>query len=103
MLLRILDEEKPSHILVAFDAGKTTFRHATYQEYKGGREKTPPELSEQFPVVKELLDAFHIPHYQLDQYEADDIIGTLAHQSRSEEHTSELQSRFDLVCSLLLL
>src|SRR5699024_12097058 len=46
----------PSHILVAFDAGKTTFRHATYQEYKGGREKTPPELSEQFPVVKELLD-----------------------------------------------
>lgn len=85
MLLRILDEEKPSHILVAFDAGKTTFRHATYQEYKGGREKTPPELSEQFPVVKELLDAFHIPHYQLDQYEADDIIGTLAHQAEEKD------------------
>ncbi|WP_284139809.1 MULTISPECIES: DNA polymerase I [unclassified Virgibacillus] len=80
MLLKILEEQKPSHILVAFDAGKTTFRHATYQEYKGGRQKTPPELSEQFPLVKELLDAFQIKYYQLDQYEADDIIGTLAKQ-----------------------
>src|SRR5699024_9597869 len=78
MLLRILEEEKPTHILVAFDAGKTTFRHATYKEYKGGRQKTPPELSEQFPVLKNLLESFQIPHYQLEQYEADDIIGTLA-------------------------
>lgn len=78
MLLRILEEEKPTHMLVAFDAGKTTFRHKTYKEYKGGRQKTPPELSEQFPIVRELLDAFHIPHYELDQYEADDIIGTLS-------------------------
>ncbi|SEA49811.1 DNA polymerase I [Thalassobacillus cyri] len=78
MLLRILEEDKPNHILVAFDAGKTTFRHKTYEEYKGGRQKTPPELSEQFPVLKELLDAFQIPHYQLEKYEADDIIGTLS-------------------------
>ncbi|MDL4840653.1 DNA polymerase I [Aquibacillus rhizosphaerae] len=78
MLLRILEDEKPTHMLVAFDAGKTTFRHKTYGEYKGGRQKTPPELSEQFPLVKELLDAFNIMHYQLNQYEADDIIGTLA-------------------------
>lgn len=78
MLLRILEEEKPTHMLVAFDAGKTTFRHATYKEYKGGRQKTPPELSEQFPLIKEVLDAFSIPHYQLEQYEADDIIGTLS-------------------------
>ncbi|WP_404453836.1 DNA polymerase I [Oceanobacillus kapialis] len=78
MLLRILEEEKPTHILVAFDAGKTTFRHKTYKEYKGGRQKTPPELSEQFPLLKEVLDAFHIPHYQLENYEADDIIGTLS-------------------------
>ncbi|MEN1968248.1 DNA polymerase I [Lentibacillus sp. N15] len=78
MLLKILQDEKPTHMLVAFDAGKTTFRHETYKEYKGGRQKTPPELSEQFPVLKELLDAFKIPHYQLDQYEADDIIGTLS-------------------------
>lgn len=85
MLLRILEEEKPSHMLVAFDAGKTTFRHETYKEYKGGRQKTPPELSEQFPVVKELLDAFQIKHYELDNYEADDIIGTLSKAGDSED------------------
>lgn len=78
MLMRILEEEKPTHMLVAFDAGKTTFRHDTYKEYKAGRQKTPSELSEQIPLVKELLDAFHIPHYELEQYEADDIIGTLS-------------------------
>ncbi|SDQ44153.1 DNA polymerase I [Virgibacillus salinus] len=83
MLLKILEDEKPTHMLVAFDAGKTTFRHETYKEYKGGRQKTPPELSEQFPVLKEVLDAFQIPHYQLDQYEADDIIGTLSKQGKN--------------------
>ncbi|RDW21592.1 DNA polymerase I [Oceanobacillus chungangensis] len=82
MLLRMLEEEKPTHLLVAFDAGKTTFRHSTYKEYKGGRQKTPSELSEQFPILKEVLDAFGIKHYQLDQYEADDIIGTLSKQAR---------------------
>ncbi|WP_163970196.1 DNA polymerase I [Oceanobacillus halotolerans] len=84
MLLRILEEEKPTHILVAFDAGKTTFRHETYQEYKGGRQKTPPELSEQIPLLKELLDSFNIPHYQLNQYEADDIIGTLSKEAETD-------------------
>ena len=84
MLLRLLEEEKPTHLLVAFDAGKTTFRHATYKEYKGGRQKTPSELSEQFPLLKELLDAFDIKHYELDQYEADDIIGTLSKQAMDD-------------------
>ncbi|OZU89750.1 DNA polymerase I [Virgibacillus indicus] len=85
MLMRILEEEKPTHMLVAFDAGKTTFRHKTYKEYKGGRQKTPPELSEQFPLMKELLDAFQIKHYQLEQYEADDIIGTLSAQGNKNK------------------
>src|SRR5690625_4145907 len=85
MLLNILEEEKPTHILVAFDAGKTTFRHETYKEYKGGRQKTPPELSEQFPLSRELLNAFQIPHYELDMYEADDIIGTLAKKAEENE------------------
>ncbi|KAB8138246.1 DNA polymerase I [Gracilibacillus oryzae] len=84
MLLRILEEEKPTHLLVAFDAGKTTFRHETYKEYKGGREKTPSELSEQFPLLRELLDAFQIKHYQLANYEADDIIGTISNQAKTE-------------------
>ncbi|HLS59865.1 MAG TPA: DNA polymerase I [Virgibacillus sp.] len=84
MLLKILEEEKPTHMLVAYDAGKTTFRHDTYKEYKGGRQKTPGELSEQFPLTKELLDAFRIPHYELDLYEADDIIGTLAKAGKDQ-------------------
>lgn len=78
MLMKILEEEKPTHMLVAFDAGKTTFRNQTYSEYKGGRQKTPPELSEQFPFIHELLDAYHISSYELENYEADDIIGTLS-------------------------
>jgi DNA polymerase I len=78
MLMRILEDEKPTHLLVAFDAGKTTFRHKTFSEYKGGRQKTPPELSEQFPFIRDLLDAFGISRYQLENYEADDIIGTLS-------------------------
>ncbi|MCA1021873.1 DNA polymerase I [Halobacillus litoralis] len=81
MLLKILEDDRPDHLLVAFDAGKTTFRHETYQEYKGGRQKTPSELSEQFPVLKELLDAFGVKYYQLPNFEADDIIGTLATQA----------------------
>lgn len=85
MLMRILEEEKPTHMLVAFDAGKTTFRHETYGEYKGGRQKTPPELSEQFPIMKELLDAFGIKHYELNQYEADDIIGTLSKAGEQQD------------------
>jgi DNA polymerase I len=85
MLLKIIQEEKPSHMLVAFDAGKTTFRHKTYESYKGGRQKTPPELSEQFPLIRELLDAFNIKRFELDNYEADDIIGTLAKQAENEK------------------
>ncbi|MBB3109575.1 DNA polymerase-1 [Paenibacillus phyllosphaerae] len=77
MLLKLLEEEKPTHMLVAFDAGKVTFRHEGYEDYKGGRQKTPPELSEQFPVLKELLQSFGIAQFELSGYEADDIIGTL--------------------------
>lgn len=84
MLNRIMEEEQPTHILVAFDAGKTTFRHSTYGEYKGGRQKTPPELSEQFPFIRELLDSFQIKRYELENYEADDIIGTLSLQAEAE-------------------
>lgn len=78
MLMKILEDEKPTHIMVAFDAGKTTFRHKTFSEYKGGRQKTPPELSEQFPFIRELLDAYGISRYELENFEADDIIGTLS-------------------------
>ncbi|MFJ8512422.1 DNA polymerase I [Lysinibacillus xylanilyticus] len=85
MLQRILEEEQPTKILVAFDAGKTTFRHETFTEYKGGRQKTPPELSEQFPYIRKLIDAYGIKRYELEMYEADDIIGTLAKEASSQE------------------
>lgn len=77
MLLKLIEEQKPTHFLVAFDAGKVTFRHQEYGDYKGGRLKTPPELSEQFPLIKELLESFGIRRFELEGYEADDIIGTL--------------------------
>jgi DNA polymerase I len=84
MLNKIIEDEKATHILVAFDAGKTTFRHKTFGEYKGGRQKTPPELSEQFPYIRELLDAYGIKRYELENYEADDIIGTLSLSAEKE-------------------
>ena len=77
MMNKIIEEEKPSYILVAFDKGKT-FRHEKYSEYKAGRREMPEELKLQFPKAKEVLDAMGIKHFEIDNYEADDIIGTIA-------------------------
>ena len=77
MMNKIIEEEKPNYILVAFDKGKT-FRHEKYAEYKAGRREMPEELKLQFPKAKEVLDAMGIKHFEIDNYEADDIIGTLA-------------------------
>lgn len=78
MLDSILKQYQPTAALVAFDAGKTTFRTEMYDDYKGGRSKTPPELSEQMPYIKQLLTGYGIKTYELPNYEADDIIGTLS-------------------------
>lgn len=83
MLLRLIHDEKPTHIAIAFDAAKRTFRHEVYSEYKGTRQKTPPELSEQFPMIHEVVSAFRIPAIQLSPYEADDVIGTLSQAAES--------------------
>lgn len=77
MINKIIEEEKPNYILVAFDKGKT-FRHEKYSEYKAGRREMPEELKLQFPKAKEVLDVMGIKHFEIDNYEADDIIGTLA-------------------------
>ena len=77
MINKIIDEEKPTHIIVAFDKGKT-FRHDKYDFYKAGRIAMPDELKVQFPVAKELLTNMGITYYEIDNYEADDIIGTFA-------------------------
>ncbi len=77
MMNKIIKEEEPNYIMVAFDKGKT-FRHDKYDDYKAGRAAMPDELKLQFPKAKEVLDSMGIKHFEIDNYEADDIIGTLA-------------------------
>ncbi|MBQ4634177.1 MAG: hypothetical protein IJB71_02375 [Bacilli bacterium] len=77
MMNKIINEEKPLYIVVAFDKGKT-FRHERYEQYKAGRMETPNELKLQIPYSRKLLDAMGIKYYELDNYEADDILGTFA-------------------------
>lgn len=84
MLLRLLDEEKPDYIAVAFDKGKPTFRHLKYDAYKGQRKKSPDELNSQFPLLKEILKAMRVPILEMEGFEADDIIGTLARKAKEK-------------------
>ena len=77
MINKIVEEENPVYILVAFDKGKT-FRHKEYSEYKGGRNATPEELIMQMPYAREVLNYMGIKYYEIDNYEADDIIGTFS-------------------------
>lgn len=77
MLGNLMERIQPTHVLVAFDAGKTTFRTEMFADYKGGRAKTPDEFREQMPFIREMLEKLGIKHYDLVNYEADDIIGTL--------------------------
>jgi DNA polymerase-1 len=81
MLFRAIQTLKPSHLAVAFDTPAPTFRSAIYSNYKANRTKTPPELQSQFPLVKELLSGLNAPFYELEGYEADDILGTLSAQA----------------------
>ncbi|MTD38669.1 DNA polymerase I [Erwinia sp. CPCC 100877] len=85
MFENVMTKENPTHVLVAFDAGKTTFRTEFYPEYKAGRSKTPGEFKEQMPYIRELLTGLGVKYYELDNYEADDIIGTLANKVSKEE------------------
>src|SRR5690625_3123589 len=86
MLENILEKEQPTHALVAFDAGSTTFRHEFFDDYKGGRDSMPGELSEQMPYLKELLTACGLRSYELTNFEADDIIGTLANEAARQDY-----------------
>lgn len=84
MLNKIITEEKPLYMAIAFDKGKT-FRHEMYDDYKKGRKETPLELKQQFPVAKEIAKAMGIPCLEIDDYEADDIIGTFAKEVDKRE------------------
>jgi len=77
MLTKILADEKPKCVAVAFDKGKVTFRTEQYEQYKGHRKPTPEELRPQFALAKEVLEAMDIPVYELEGFEADDLIGTV--------------------------
>lgn len=77
MINKIINDERPEYMLVAFDKGKT-FRHDKYKDYKAGRIEMPNELKQQFPVAKEILTNLGIKWFEIDNYEADDIVGTLA-------------------------
>ncbi len=78
MLMKLLQERQPQYIACAFDKGKKTFRHRKFKDYKANRPSMPEELVMQIPLVKEVLEAFRIPIFEDEEYEADDLLGTLA-------------------------
>ena len=83
-LVEVLEKEKPSHIAVAFDPTGPTFRNEIYGEYKAHREKMPEDIQQSIPYIREILKAFNIPMIEVEGYEADDVIGTLAHQAKDQ-------------------
>lgn len=84
MLLKLLEQEEPDYLAVSFDTGKT-FRHEMYAEYKGTRAKMPDDLRGQIERIREMVDAFNIPRIEVENYEADDVIGSLAHWATTKE------------------
>lgn len=84
IMFKILAEENPTHLAVAFDLHAPTFRHKMYDAYKGTRKAADPEFIEQIPIIKEMLSAMNIPIYTLEGYEADDILGTIGKTAEKE-------------------
>jgi len=87
MLLNVMRDHNPTHMAVAFDVGRS-FRHDKFEDYKATRERMPDELSIQIERIKELIDAFNIPVYTAEGYEADDVLATLAHQAEQKDAAS---------------
>lgn len=84
MLLKILDEEQPGYIAAAFDKAAPTFRHAEFKDYKATRQRMPDDLRPQLQTTKEILDALAIPIFEVEGYEADDVLGTIARRAAAE-------------------
>ncbi|HEX4654480.1 MAG TPA: DNA polymerase I [Mycobacteriales bacterium] len=84
MLINILRDEQPTHVAVAFDVGRQTFRSEMYADYKAGRSETPTDFRGQVSLIKEVLEALAVPTVEAEGYEADDVIATLASQGESE-------------------
>ena len=84
MYYKALELTNPTHVFVAFDKGSKTFRHTEYSDYKGTRDKAPNEITYQFGILKDLLSSMNVNYLELDEYEADDIIGTIAKMAQKE-------------------
>ncbi len=84
IMFKLMDEEKPDYLCVAFDLHTPTFRHIKFEEYKGTRKGMPEELREQMPLLKEVLTSMHIRQYEAEGFEADDILGTLSQKAEEE-------------------
>lgn len=84
MYKKALEIVEPNYVMVAFDKSGPTFRNKDYEAYKGTRDKTPPELSHQFGILKDILDSFNVIHIDMQEYEADDIVGTLSKMANAE-------------------
>ena len=80
----ILNREHPSHIAVGFDPKGPTFRHKIYEQYKAQREETPETIRESIPYIKDIIRAYNIPILEIEGYEADDVIGTIAKQAAKQ-------------------
>jgi DNA polymerase-1 len=100
-LEEILTKEKPTHIGVAFDPKGGTFRHELYKEYKAQREETPEVISESVPVIKQILEAYRIPILEVAGFEADDVIGTLAHKADEKGITTYMMTPDKDYCQLV--
>jgi DNA polymerase-1 len=85
MLLKVIQDLKPTHWAIAFDRPTPTFRHLEFDEYKAQRPKAPEELIRQFGRVREVVEAFSMPAFEVDGYEADDVLGTIAREASSQE------------------
>ena len=92
MLDKVMEMVKPDLALVAFDTDKKTFRHKEYQEYKSGRKPAPVELVMQFPLAREMIEKMGIKWYEMEGYEADDIVGTLAKESSKKGYKVDIFS-----------
>lgn len=100
-LEEILIKEQPTHIGVAFDPKGGTFRHELYKEYKAQREETPEVIRESVPIIKQILEAYRIPILEVPGFEADDVIGTLAHKADEKGITTYMMTPDKDYCQLV--
>ncbi len=96
MLLRIVEDFKPDYIVAAYDLPKPTYRHEAYKDYKAGRAKTDEALIEQIKSSRKIFDAFNIPIYDKEGFEADDVIGTIVEESKKDKNLEVIIASGDM-------